>query len=215
MLITAVKPAVRTPNRYNVFVDKQYSFSLNESQLVSEKLHSGLEINDQDLARLQKLSEFGKRYSRLVDLCLRRPHSIKELRDYGKRKKWDDDEISNLLEKLQKSHLAGDEDFARFWVNSRLASKKHGPKLIALELTQKGVDREIINLVMQELTSYDSAVTHNLASLSLKKQIQENLRLLISKKRPKYSDDRKLIAYLMRRGFSYDEIRESLIDDTA
>jgi SOS response regulatory protein OraA/RecX len=37
---------------------------------------------------------------------------------------------------------------------------------------------------------------------------------VLAKKRSKYDDEQKLIAYLMRQGFSYDTIRDALNGDT-
>ena len=77
MQITKVAPAAKTPGRYNVFVDGQYSFSLDEVQLVQSGIHSGLEIGDEQLANFRNESEFGKNYIRAIDLISRRLRSEK------------------------------------------------------------------------------------------------------------------------------------------
>ena len=84
MQITKVAPAAKTPGRYNVFVDGQYSFSLDELQLVQSGIHSGLEIGDEQLANFRNESEFGKNYIRAIDLISRRLRSEKEIRELFK-----------------------------------------------------------------------------------------------------------------------------------
>ena len=39
------------------------------------------------------------------------------------------------------------------------------------------------------------------------------LRKMIAKKINKYDDERKLVAYLARQGFKYDDIKSALVDD--
>jgi regulatory protein len=198
MRITAVKPAVKTIGRYNIFVDGAYRFSLDEAQLVAERMRSGLEIDEVDLRRLIDLSEFGKHYARMRDICLRRPHSIKELRDYGKRKQWDSEEVEALILRLQAAKFADDTAFAQFWVRSRLSTNTRGPSLIVAELAQKGIGRELAQQTLSEMLAQDPEAA------------DDRLATLIEKKRTKYPDTQKLIAYLMRRGYRYDDIQSAL-----
>jgi len=42
---------------------------------------------------------------------------------------------------------------------------------------------------------------------------EDELAKVIAKKRPRYPDEQKLIAYLLRQGFVYDDIRAALTSD--
>ena len=160
MQITKVQPAVKTAGRYNIYVDGQYSFSLDELQLVQSGLHSGLDIDETELAKLKSESEFGKNYIRAVDLISRRLRSEREIRDYAFRKQW-----------------------------TKTNTGRYSKKRIKLDLQKKGISSNIIAEVLHDEVDDTNA-----------------LDKLIAKRAKRYDDDRKLIAYLMRNGFQYDDI---------
>lgn len=197
MKITKIHPAVKTKGRFNVFVDGKYSFSLTESQLIEEKLKLDQEINDSKLTELKGESEFGKKYTRALELVFRRPRSQKELFDYARRKGWDDDLRDRVIEKLQRSGYQDDTKFAQFWLRARMSGKPISKRKINAQLQQKGIDREIIDQVLQDYSADEE---------------QAALQDLVAKKRSKYTDQQKLMTYLARQGFSFDSIR-SVLDD--
>jgi len=93
MKITSIKQQVKDPERVSIFVDGKYSFSLNLSELVSQKLKNNQELSEADIKRLRKISEDGKLKARALNWLLMRPHSEREFRDYLKRKKAEPDLI--------------------------------------------------------------------------------------------------------------------------
>ena len=68
---------------------------------------------------------------------------------------------------------------------------------IRAELAVKGVDRRIVDLVIDKSSRND----------------EDEIQKVIEKKRNKYSDEQKLIAYLARQGFSYEDIKSALAND--
>ncbi len=195
MKITKIQPAVKTAGRYNIFVDEQYSFSLDESQLLQEKLKIGLEINEEKLAELQGESEFGKSYARALELILRRPRSFREMYDYARRKKWEEELTDRVLSRLSEKEYLDDKKFANFWLKARINSKPISKRKLSAELQQKGISREIIDEVLSEYSQNDELAA---------------LLVLINKKKNKYTDEQKLMAYLASQGFSYGAIKEAL-----
>lgn len=189
MQITKVQPAAKTAGRYNIYVDGQYSFSLDELQLVQSGLHSGLDIDETELAKLKSESEFGKNYIRAVDLISRRLRSEREIRDYAFRKQWTKINTERVIERLRQRGYLNDEVFARTFTSSRLNSSRYSKKRIKLDLQKKGISSNIIAEVLHDEVDDTNA-----------------LDKLIAKRAKRYDDDRKLIAYLMRNGFQYDDI---------
>ncbi len=195
MKITNIKPAVKTKGRLNIFVDGKYSFSLDEQQLLDCKLVLNQEINDRRLESLKKESDFGKKYARALELIMRRVRSEKEIRDYGWRKKWEPEETGRIIERLKTKGYQDDEMFARSWVRSRAALKHVSKRKLTLELRQKGIDSELIEKTLEQSEEYDE---------------QQALAELVGKKRARYPDRNKFIAYLMRQGFRYDDVKQAL-----
>jgi predicted DNA-binding WGR domain protein len=83
---------------------------------------------------------------------------------------------------------------ARFWLENRNQRKGSSLKKLRAELLQKGVSGGIIEQVFAETSRNDS----------------EEIRKIIEKKAKRYPDQQKLVAYLARQGFSFDEINRAL-----
>ena len=192
MRISKVSPAVKTAGRYNIYVDGKYSFSLDELQLVQNGLHSGLEISEAQLEQLKSESDFGKNYIRAVDLISRRLRSEREIRDYAFRKQWTKSNTERVIERLKTRGYLNDQRFAELFFSSRHQSGRYSLKRIRLDLVKKGISSDIIDDLCR--ANGDSAA----------------LLKLINKRINKYDDENKLIAYLARNGFRYDDIKAAL-----
>jgi regulatory protein len=94
---------------------------------------------------------------------------------------------------LDKGYV-NDEAFARFWVENRNQTKGASTRKLSAELSAKGVDRQIISDALDRSSRSD----------------EDEVRKVIAKKRAKYPDEQKLIQYLARQGFSFDDIRAAL-----
>ncbi len=192
MRISKVSPAVKTAGRYNIYVDGKYSFSLDELQLVQNGLHSGLEISEAQLEQLKSESDFGKNYIRAVDLISRRLRSEREIRDYAFRKQWTKSNTERVIKRLKARGYLDDRRFAELFFSSRHQSGRYSLKRIRLDLVKKGISSDIIDDLCR--ANGDSAA----------------LLKLINKRINKYDDENKLIAYLARNGFRYDDIKAAL-----
>ena len=192
MRISKVSPAVKTAGRYNIYVDGKYSFSLDELQLVQNGLHSGLEISEAQLEQLKSESDFGKNYIRAVDLISRRLRSEREIRDYAFRKQWTKSNTERVIERLKARGYLDDRRFAELFFSSRHQSGRYSLKRIRLDLVKKGISSDIIDDLCR--ANGDSAA----------------LLKLINKRINKYDDENKLITYLARNGFRYDDIKAAL-----
>src|SRR5689334_10517947 len=87
MKITSVKQQVKRKDRFSVFVDGKYEFSLGESALLESKLTSGVEISAGKLRELKKLSDDDKIYNQTLRYITLRPRSRWEIEFYLEKKK--------------------------------------------------------------------------------------------------------------------------------
>ena len=215
MKITALTIQQRDPNRVNVMVDGKYRFSLDVFQLVDLGIKVGREFTDQELSDLETESQFGKLYGRALEYCLMRPHSSKEMRDYLYRKTRDTKyrnrktgEIKDrpgvsqviadrVFDRLVEKGYMDDEKFTRYWVENRNLTKGSSRRKLQSELMAKGVNREIVDKQFTDTERNDA----------------DEIQKIITKKRTKYPDDQKLMQYLARQGFSYDDIKDALSQD--
>jgi regulatory protein len=212
MKITSIAIQAKNKNRVNVSVDGKYRFSLDVFQVGDLGLKTGKEYTEEELDALETESQFGKLYARAMEYCMMRPHSAREVRDYLYRKTRTtkvksrstgevsdrpgvSQEIANrVFDRLLEKGYVDDEKFTRYWVENRKQRTGISSRKLAAELMSKGVPREIIE-------TFTKASERN--------DLDEIMKT-IERKRRKYQDDNKLIAYLLRQGYSYDDVKVAI-----
>lgn len=201
---------VRDKDRVNVFVDGKYRFSLDITQVAELGIKNGAEYSEEELTELENESQFGKLYTRALEYALIRPRSQREMRDYLYRKTRDTRTKTGNIKKgvsteltervfqrlFDKSYL-NDEKFARFWVENRNVRKGTSLRKLQSELQAKGVASTTIQEVLGDTDRTDI----------------DELRKVIAKKAGRYDDEQKLMMYLARQGFRYDDIKEALREE--
>jgi regulatory protein len=201
MKITKITQQVRRADRYSIFVEGKYSFSLSESALLQSKLASGQELSKEQIAEYKKLSADDKVYNQALRYAAMRTRSTWEMEQYLTRKKAAPPLQESILNKLINIGLLSDEQFARAWVANRRLLKPTSLRRLKQELRAKRVPDDIIGQVIEE----DEA------------DELDTLRELAAKKRtlPKYkADPLKLMQYLARQGFNYNDIKTVLNEDS-
>jgi len=207
MKITAISMQKRDNNRVNVSVDGNYRFSLDAYQLIDLGVRVGRDYDEAELIALEQESQFGKVYGRALEYCLMRLHSAREMRDYLYRKtRFTRDKLGQIkpgvapeittrvFDRLTEKGYIGDYRFAHSWVENRSLVKGISQRKLIAELRVKGISGAIIDQVIGESQRNDG----------------EEIQKIITKKRARYPDEQKFIAYLARLGFGYDEIKQAL-----
>lgn len=193
MKITDIKQQLKDKARFSIFIDGKFSFSLGESSLLKKHLRIDQELSDDELEELKDTAVWDKAYNRVLGLLARRPRSEWEVQEYLKRKGYDRDLINDLTYRLYKVNLLDDLAFARAWVENRRLLKATSKRRLMLELKQKHVKEDVIKEVLAEDETDERLV----------------LRDLVERKRKqsRYQDNQKLMAYLMRQGFNYEDVK--------
>lgn len=207
MIVTSLSSQIKDKDRVNVFIDGKYRFSLDVNQIIDLKIKVGCEYDEVELATLEKEGQFSKLYSRTLVYCLIRPHSKHEIKGYLYRKtisqKCRDGSIrsgvssdltSRVYERLCEKGYIDDRKFADYWVSNRFLSKGVSQRKMIAELRAKGIDDDYIQQSLQATSRND----------------MDEIQKIINKKRHHYSDERKLMNYLIRLGFRYDDIKQVL-----
>ncbi len=155
------------------------------------------------------MNESEKYYNKALRYLSYRPRSEKEIREKltrtRSREKVErvDKVIDQIINKLKEQNLINDEEFARWWVEQRTTFRPKGIRLIKLELKQKGISPDII-----EVTINSSQLTINKETERAKKLIQKKIERYRSL--PKRERNQKLGLFLQRRGFDFETIKKSI-----
>jgi regulatory protein len=210
MKITAITAQKKDPNRINVMVDGVYRFSLDIFQYADLGIKVGGDYTEEELTLLETESQFGKVYARALEYCLMRPHSSKEMREYLYRKTRDTPKktggirkgvsatiTERVFHRLAEKGYIDDEKFARYWIENRNLRKGMSRRKLQAELRAKGVDGSTIDHLLSDSDRSD----------------ENEIEKIIAKKRSRYPDDQKLMQYLARQGFSFDDIKTALLTD--
>ena len=207
--ITSISLQVRDKNRVNVSVNGKYRFSLDYTQIADLGVKVGNEYTEAQLTDLENESQFGKLYMRALEYSLMRPHSQYELTQYlyrktrdtltktGSIKKGVSKELTErVFDRIIEKGYVNDEAFARYWIENRQLRKGISKRKLQAELASKGVNRSIVESLLSETERSD----------------EDEILKIIEKKASRYDDEQKLIAYLARQGFSYDDIKQAIAD---
>ncbi len=195
MNVTGLKAQIKNSDRVNVFLDGKYSFSLTLDQLLESGLKKGSELNDGDLAVLKKLSADGKMRARALEWVMNRPRSLQEFREYCYRRKIDTALSDAWQSDFQTKKYLDEERFADWFAEMRVRKLK-SKRSVVQELMSKGITRSLAeNVVSEKLQKDDDSLTQLIHKLQ---------------NRSRYQDEKKLIAYLIGKGFAYQDIKLAL-----
>ncbi len=196
MKITAIKQQVKRADRYSIYIDEKYSFALSETELLRLGLHNGQEFTAQELEDLKDTSIQDKARYQALNQLSRRARSEWELRDYLKRKDYAPEIIDAVLAQLSDYGYVDDKKFAEAWVANRRLLKATSARRLQQELKQKRVSDDVISQVLEEDETDE---------LEVLKELVERKR-----KQTKYQDNLKLMQYLSRQGYNYEDIKSAL-----
>ena len=226
--ITAIKPAVKNENRANIFVNEEFAFSLDIAQIVDFHIKVGQAISQEKFTELQHASEFGKLYQSTLEWVLTKPRSVRETRDYLKRK-LSKRQSENKLRAQNKERSK--EDRAKYHLKTKqlpLFSEQDMEQVIERLVQKKYLDdTKFVQTFVENRNATKGTSLKKLRQELIKKGIdaelieealvssgrddQSELEKIIVKKKHKYTDPEKLKAYLARQGFSYTDIQDAII----
>ncbi len=137
---------------------------------------------------------------RALDRALRslamRDHSEREIVDKLTRAGYDEREIAEAMAALAQHNLVNDEAFARQWTSAR-ARRGLGPRRIAWELREKGIQSETRDAALAEID--EDAMLEAATALAA-----QHLR------RGDENAKRRALAALSRRGYGYDTAKQAI-----
>jgi len=193
--ITALVAQKRHKDRVNVFLDGEFAFGLPLDE--AHQLAKGQVLSDDDIAQLRTIDEVARAFDRAVTLLARRPYSTSEIRRKLASKEIDPAIIDQALAKLERFGYVDDRAFAQYWIENRERFRPRGSRALKHELRAKGLPHNIIEEALEGVDTADSAYR-------AAQEHTKRLRGLTTREARA-----KLGAFLARRGFNYDIIRET------
>lgn len=125
----------------------------------------------------------------------RRSLTYKQMVDKLQKKEYSEETIKEVMEYLEELNYINDSEYTRRYVADAVNLKKHGKHRIKQDLRLKGISPHIVDEIFEELEPDTNEVLRNLVEIKSK-----NMDINIPKEK------NRLINFLIRRGFSYDDI---------
>ena len=183
-------------DKIHISIDGEYRLTVDEMYFDSLYLKDGQEISEEDYAELEETVNIRRAYNCAVSLLSRRDHSKKELiRKLCEKGFSAGAEVA--VEKLCSSGYVDDERFCRLFASELVRLKGYGRRRVEQELCRKGVDRDVISTVLEEITFDNETLSDIIKRKYLSKMSDEKGR-------------QKTFNALMRLGYTYGEIRDAL-----
>jgi len=201
VILTGLAPDPRRPEYRLVEVDRGRFASLPAAALAGLDLVIGREINPLVLERLQELADIEAAHRAGLRALARRAHARHDLRRRLLQKQHPPHAVDEALARLEATGLLDDARFAIDYAAAK-ARRGRGPARLIGDLLAQGVERRVA----------ENAVRTSLAAEGV--DPAEAVRALAEKRArqlaglPQPVRKRRLVAFLMRRGFSGAEVRE-------
>lgn len=182
--------------KIHLLLDDEYQITTDIDFWAEHYFKDGTEITQEEWESLTDSIYYKKAVDKCYDLLSRRDHSVKELKIKLLRT-IDEKNADKAIEKMLELGYLDDEKYARnlvkYLAQTRNMSKNH----IKQEMFKRGIPNEIINSVMEDY-EFDN--------------VSCVVDLILTKYRNKLNNEdgnKKVIASLMRKGFSYSDIKNA------
>ncbi len=198
MQITQLIKAKKTGLK--VFIDEEYAFLLSEDELEKYNLKEGDNITMKLYEELRDKVVYPRAVQKALSLLKFMERCEQELRSKLVQEAYPQEVVDRVIDYVYHYGYLDDERFASGFVRSR--KNRKSKLMIKTELLQKGVARELIDLVFQE--EYENEESEDAELIAIQKAIAKKTRdpAALSPE-----DKQKLITSLYRKGFDLSKIK--------
>ena len=197
MIVTEIEALTKT--RYNIYIDEAFAFVLYKGELSKYQVRKEHERTEETISRIKEEVLIKRAKLRAMHLLNAMPRTEHQLREKLVQNGYPEDVTDTAISYVKSFGYINDEAYIRnFVINKRANKSKREIKML---LGQKGVKGEQVDFILEELYQEESEA--------------DTIRRIMEKKHwePSEMDEKqrqKMYGYLMRKGFSYEEIRKAL-----
>lgn len=196
MKIVKMIQSKHVPDRWYAELSDGGRLEVNLSMIAQYSLYTGRELTDEETENLRGDAEKTSLKARALLLLGARSMSARELADKLRRKGADEAAVSETVAWLEKMGYINDSEYAKMIVR-HYSARGYGARRIREELYRRGIERELGSEAMLFMPEPDDAID----GLIAKKMRGKN---------PDEKELKKTADMLMRRGYSWDEVKSAL-----
>ncbi|HEY7897701.1 MAG: regulatory protein RecX [Gemmatimonadales bacterium] len=141
-------------------------------------------------------------YNRALDLLSARPYTVRQLRRKLIQKEVPAEEAEAVIARLLGAGLLDDERYALAYARSKLVNQGASARRISQDLARKGVNAELSRQAIAQVVDEEEVDTKAVIERVARKKIASmgDLEPVVVR--------RRLFAFLARKGYELDEIRD-------
>ena len=198
MIVTKVEPVSK--NRYKVEVDGEFAFVLYRRELSHYQIREECEVSEESFEQIKKEVIIKRAKLRAMHLLNDMDRTESQLRTKLRQSCYTEDVVEAALAYVKSFGYINDVEYARSFIDSR--KERKSKKELYAALVQKGVSSEIVEQVFEE-TDYGEEDSRQAIEALMRKR-NYNPETADAKEK------QKMMGYLMRKGFSYQDVRNVL-----
>jgi regulatory protein len=200
VILTGLAPDPRRPDYRLVDVDRGRFASLPAADLANLELRIGAEIPPLVFERLQELADLEAAQRAALRALARRAHARFDLRRRLLQKQHPPAAVDGALNRLSAAGLLDDVRFAADYATAK-ARRGRGPSRLVRDLQAQGIDRRIAEKAVRTSLAAEDVDPASTVRALAEKRAKQLVGL------PPQVRKRRLLAFLMRRGFQGADIR--------
>ena len=195
MTVTKIEPVTKT--RYKVYVDGQFAFVLYKGELSRYHIAEDSELEEKTYQSIRKEIILKRAKLRAMHLLNDMGRTESQLRTKLLRNDYPSDIVEEAIAYVKSFGYINDAEYARNFIENR--KEKKSKKEIYAALCQKGLPKDLIETAFEERYADDDSIAAIEAIVRKKK---------FDPKSTDYREMQKMMGYLVRKGFRYDDIRQ-------
>lgn len=204
--ITRITSQRRNSDRVNIFVDDIFACGAAYEVLAGEKLRLGDTLHVDVLERLRAADASWKAKQAALSLLAVRVRTRGELIDRLRRKGFNEHSIRYAMDEAERLDLIDDDAFADAWVSDRIRLRPRGSRALVAELGRKRIPAEKARAAVARVMRAENTADEELCMNAAMKWIATGRNGEGEGARTQ----RRLTAFLARRGFDGDAVRSAV-----
>jgi regulatory protein len=183
-----------------IFLDGSYSFSIPVGAYTVNHLYDKEEISEEELGHIKRNVLVQEARERAVRLLTARDRSEAELEERLKKIGFDGDISHKVVEDLKAIGYVNDVRYIQKYASDRAKNKAISRKALKYELTQKGLDSDLIDEALADFEQNEDEVAYRAAKKKFGKYDLTDPKI-----------ERRALSFLAHRGFSYETAKSVLM----
>jgi regulatory protein len=198
MLITEIKPIDK--KRFRVYIDGEPGIVLYGNEINKYEIRENCEISEVVYREITEIILPKRCKLRAMNLLQKRDYTTRQLTDKLKEGMYPQDIIDEAIEYVTSYRYLDDDRYARDYITYHMSTRSRNR--IIQDLTSKGIDRDTIITLMDEIYQEDQGEA----------ELDQIKKLLARKnydpENTDFKEKQKIMAFLMRKGFSLADIQK-------